>query len=223
MEYLSNLGCQIVDTTCPWVSKVWNSVDKHKRANCTSVIHGKWNHEETIATASFSEKYIIVLNIEQAQYVCKYILYGGDKNEFISKFKYAISSGFDPDTDLEAVELCNQTTMLKNETNAVAKLFEETMLKKWWEDSNSSNTSHLQEIAERKGIPSYYIDGPERIGPQNRIVFRSSSSQELIEKENFLKQGPVTVGVTSGASTPDKIVEDVLERVFMIHKLYCNT
>lgn len=56
MQYLSDLGCQIVDTTCPWVSKVWNSVDKHKRANCTSVIHGKWNHEETIATASFSEK-----------------------------------------------------------------------------------------------------------------------------------------------------------------------
>ncbi|GJQ10306.1 hypothetical protein GpartN1_g5157.t1 [Galdieria partita] len=262
MQYLSDLGCQIVDTTCPWVSKVWNSVDKHKRANCTSVIHGKWNHEETIATASFSEKYIIVLNIEQAQYICKYILYGGDKNEFISKFKNAMSSGFDPDRDLEAVGIANQTTMLKNETNAIAKLFEETMLKKFGPQElskhfiafnticdatqerqdamldlveepldlvlvvggfNSSNTSHLQEIAERKGIPSYYIDGPERIGPHNRIVFRSSSSQELLEKENFLKRGPITIGVTSGASTPDKIVQDVLERVFMIHKLYCSS
>ncbi|KAK4525078.1 hypothetical protein GAYE_SCF08G2983 [Galdieria yellowstonensis] len=262
MQYLSNLGCQIVDTTCPWVSKVWNSVDKHKKANCTSVIHGKWNHEETIATASFSEKYIIVLNMEEAQYVCKYILHGGDRNEFLSKFRNAISPGFDPDLDLEAVGIANQTTMLKNETNAIAKLFEQTMLKKFGpqelskhfiafnticdatqerqdamldlvEESldlvlvvggfNSSNTSHLQEIAETKGIPSYYIDGPERIGPNNRIVFRSSSSQKLIEKYNFLPQGPVKIGVTSGASTPDKIVEDVIERIFMIHKLYCNT
>ncbi|PYD07208.1 hypothetical protein DND62_31060 [Pseudomonas syringae pv. pisi] len=61
------------------------------------------------------------------------------------------------------------------------------------------------------------------LGPNNRIVFRSSSSQKLIEKYNFLPQGPVKIGVTSGASTPDKIVEDVIERIFMIHKLYCNT
>lgn len=70
---------------------------------------------------------------------------------------------------------------------------------------------------------SIYKKLPFHEGPNNRIVYRSSASQELIEKENFLKQGPVTVGVTSGASTPDKIVEDVLERIFMIHKLYCSS
>jgi len=76
---------------------------------------------------------------------------------------------------------------------------------------NSSNTSHLQEIAETKGIPSYYMDGPERIGPNNRIVSRSPSSQKLIDKYNLLPQGPVKIGVTSGASTPNKIMEDVIE------------
>lgn len=72
-------GVQIVDTTCPWVSKVWNTVDTHRRTGSTSVIHGKYSHEETIATASFCEDYIIVKDTEEAQYVVDYIVNGGDK------------------------------------------------------------------------------------------------------------------------------------------------
>ena len=52
MSMLDAKNVKIVDTTCPWVSKVWNAVDNHMRKDQTSVIHGKWAHEETIATAS---------------------------------------------------------------------------------------------------------------------------------------------------------------------------
>jgi hypothetical protein len=94
---------KIVDTTCPWVSKVWNAVDAHTRKDMTSVIHGKWAHEESIATASFAETYLIVKDIHEAEYVANYVLNGGDKAEFMRKFKNAMSPGFDPDRDLEKV------------------------------------------------------------------------------------------------------------------------
>lgn len=60
MKLLHDKQVQIVDTTCPWVAKVWNAVDNQTRKGHTSVIHGKWQHEETVATASFAGTYVIV-------------------------------------------------------------------------------------------------------------------------------------------------------------------
>jgi len=77
MQLLKDKGCTIVDTTCPWVSKVWNTVEKHKKGYTS--IHGKYNHEETIATSSFAAKYLVVLNLAEAEYVADYILNGGDR------------------------------------------------------------------------------------------------------------------------------------------------
>jgi len=252
MQFLNEKGCTIVDTTCPWVSKVWNTVEKHKKREYTSIIHGKYNHEETVATSSFAGKYLIVLNMAQAEYVSNYILHGGDREEFMAKFAKACSAGFDPDLDLERVGIANQTTMLKSETEQIGKLFERTMMKKHGpanltdhfqsfnticdatqerQDAmlelveknqdlmiviggfNSSNTTHLQEIAEERDIPSYHIDSVARIISGNKIEHRQLNGQLAIT-ENWLPSGKITVGVTSGASTPDKVVEDVIEKLF---------
>jgi 4-hydroxy-3-methylbut-2-en-1-yl diphosphate reductase len=254
MKLLNDRGCTIVDTTCPWVSKVWNTVEKHKKAAYTSIIHGKYNHEETIATSSFAQTYLIVLNLQEAEYVADYILNGGNRDEFITKFQNAYSDGFDPDRDLQAVGIANQTTMLKGETELIGKLFERTMMRKYGPDTlnqhfmsfnticdatqerqdamfelveepldlmvvvggfNSSNTTHLQEIAIDRSIPSYHIDSADRIGPGNRVEHKPLH-HELVVTENWLPKGSIVVGVTSGASTPDKVVADIIEKIFEI-------
>lgn len=259
MQLLKDKGCTIVDTTCPWVSKVWNTVEKHKKGEYTSIIHGKYNHEETIATSSFAGKYLVVLNMAGAEYVADYILNGGDRHEFMAKFSRACSAGFDPDKDLEQIGIANQTTMLKSETEQIGKLFERTMMRKYGPDNlnqhfqsfnticdatqerqdamfqlveekldlmvviggfNSSNTTHLQEIAVERHIPSYHIDSAARIGSGNRVEHRLLSG-DLQVTESWLPAGKITVGITSGASTPDKVVADVVEKIFDLKAAVC--
>jgi len=255
MKLLHDEGCTIVDTTCPWVSKVWNTVEKHKKREFTSIIHGKYKHEETVATSSFAGIYLVVLNLAEAEYVANYILNGGDKAEFLAKFANAHSEGFDPDKHLDAVGIANQTTMLKGETEQIGKLFERTMLKKYGptelnnhfhsfnticdatqerQDAmfnlvdakidlmvviggfNSSNTTHLQEIAIEHNIPSFHIDSAVRIDLNNQIEHKPLHGETLQKASDWLPAGKLSIGVTSGASTPDKAVEEVIEKIFAI-------
>ena len=131
MQLLHEKKCQIIDTTCPWVSKVWHTVEKHKKHTFTSIIHGKYKHEETLATRSFAGNYLVVFDLAEAEYVANYIQGHGDKNKFMNKFAKACSDGFDPDIHLERIGVANQTTMLKSETEAIGKFFEKTMLTKY--------------------------------------------------------------------------------------------
>jgi len=131
MEMLDKKNVEIVDTTCPWVSKVWNTVDMHQKKGLTSIIHGKYAHEETVATTSFCEDYICVKDMKEAEMVTDYILNGGDKEAFMKHFEKAVSKGFDPDTMLDKVGIANQTTMYKKETRAIGQLLQKTMMKKF--------------------------------------------------------------------------------------------
>ena len=46
MQHFDEMGVTTVDTTCPWVTKVWNVVDKQVAKGLTTIIHGKYAHEE---------------------------------------------------------------------------------------------------------------------------------------------------------------------------------
>ena len=255
MQLLNERGCHIVDTTCPWVSKVWNTVEKHKKQIVTSIIHGKVKHEETLATSSFAGTYLVVLDLEEAQIVANYILGKGDRADFMQRFAKACSVGFDPDKDLVRLGVANQTTMLKSETEEIGRLFERTMLRKYGpmelndhflafnticdatqerQDAmfslvdepldlmvviggfNSSNTTHLQEIAITRGIRSFHIDTPDRIDVNTNTVEHMPLSEALRTNEQFLPSGPVNVGITSGASTPDRVVEEVIGKLMQL-------
>ena len=126
MEQLDKQGCMIVDTTCGDVMSVWKRVRQYARGGKTSIIHGKAAHEETRATASRAlgegaGHYLVILTLEDTDYLCDYIRNGGAREEFLQRFEGGFSEGFDPDSHLEKLGVANQTTMLKGETEELQR------------------------------------------------------------------------------------------------------
>ncbi|SPE58641.1 4-hydroxy-3-methylbut-2-enyl diphosphate reductase [Verrucomicrobia bacterium] len=137
---LEEKGCLFVDTTCGDVMSVWKRVRQYSKDSVTSIIHGKAWHEETKATSSQARAsggghYLVVFTLAETEYVCNYIVQGGDKTEFLEKFKGAYSEGFDPDIHLRAIGVANQTTMLRGETEEVQRRLKEAMRQKYGEPS----------------------------------------------------------------------------------------
>ena len=133
MERLRALGCQLVDTTCGDVMSVWKRVTQNAKEQFTSIIHGKAHHEETLATSSRAvvgagtAHYLVVLNLAEADRVCDYIRHGGDQQAFLTHFHGAHSPGFDPDRDLVAIGVANQTTMLRSETEEIQRRLQQAI------------------------------------------------------------------------------------------------
>jgi 4-hydroxy-3-methylbut-2-enyl diphosphate reductase len=261
LKQIYDKGCEIVDTICGSVVTVWKRVEKYAREGYTSIIHGKYKHEETMATSSRvtyydDAHYLIVLNQDEADYVCRYMLYGGDKKEFLEKFAKASSVGFDPDIHLKKLGFANQTTMLSSDSLHIAGMFKEVFVQKYGESYlkdhfmsfdticsatqerqdaiislkekkpdlvlviggyNSSNTTHLNEIATTYA-KSYHISRPECIVDSNEIRHKPLGQKEEVASTSWLPEGSFSVGVTAGASTPDKVMGDVIERVLELVK-----
>jgi len=265
MQLLDEKDVTIVDTTCPWVSKVWTTVDKHQRGSMTSLIHGKYKHEEAVATASMCETYLIIKDMDEATEIASYIL---DEvgclttEELMAKYKHAMSPHFDPKKHLKKVGLANQTTMYKKETQAIGRLLEKTMMTKFGAENiadhfaafdticdatqvrqdaisemalseeakeldfilvvggwDSSNTAHLLEIPVHAGLLAFHVNVPECITPENTIEHRTVAGEIEITADFLPLDRPARIGITSGASTPDSVVQACLERIVLIKSL----
>ena len=120
LDKLREQGCILVDTTCGSVLNVWKNVERYAREGFTSVIHGKYSHEETRATASRATQhgshYLVVRDMEEAEWVATFIEEGDSSEALLQKLPDAVSDGFEPDRDLQRIGLANQTTMLSSES-----------------------------------------------------------------------------------------------------------
>ena len=115
-----------MDTTCGDVMSVWKRVRqyskdrRHQHHSRQSLARGDQGHQ-LAGPASGGGHYLVVFTLAETDYVCDYISHGGDKAEFLEKFKGAYSEGFDPDVHLQAIGVANQTTMLRGETEEVQR------------------------------------------------------------------------------------------------------
>ena len=117
------------DTTCPFVKKVWKKAAELGKRGFSIIIHGKKNHEETRATFSYSAinaPTLVIRNIEEAQILAQVIEQKLSLHEFEAYFSDAVSSGFNPLTDLTRIGIVNQTTMLASETQKISSIIKNT-------------------------------------------------------------------------------------------------
>jgi 4-hydroxy-3-methylbut-2-en-1-yl diphosphate reductase len=143
-EELRKIGCVMVDTTCGSVLNVWKRVESYARDGFTSLIHGKYYHEETRATASQAEKYqgghyFVVRNLDEAQLVCDFIEGRLSADALMERFAHAASPNFDPARDLKRIGVANQTTMLARESLAVGELVGKSMARAQGDDYAGEN------------------------------------------------------------------------------------
>ena len=126
------------NTTCPFVEKVWNRSEIIGRKGFTIIIHGKHLHEETRATFSHvrtNAPSLIVRNIEEAKIVADKISGKISTEEFLKFFKGKYSKDFNPDIHLNKLGVVNQTTMLAEETQAIANLLRNALKEKFGEEN----------------------------------------------------------------------------------------
>ena len=125
LNRLERIGCEIVDTTCPWVEKPHRRVSKYVEDGFTVLIHGILRHDETRSTCSLvdskSGHYLVVRDLEETDRLCRFLEGEGSPQDFLQHFRTACSRGFDPDLHLQRIGIINQTTMLASESREVAR------------------------------------------------------------------------------------------------------
>lgn len=151
MERLHRIGCTLVDTTCGSVIVVWKNIKQYAKEGFTSVIHGKFYHEETMAAASRATHegghYLIVRGMLETELVCDYIRGRGmDRESFLERFQLGISPGFDPDVHLEKLGLANQTTMLMSESLEVADALRQAIVDRYGEEGVGERFRNFETI-----------------------------------------------------------------------------
>jgi 4-hydroxy-3-methylbut-2-enyl diphosphate reductase len=135
MDRLRSIGCLVVDTTCGSVLNVWKNVERYAKDGFTSLIHGKWDHEETRATSSRAllhpgGQYLVVRDMGEAEAVAGFIEHGGDPEGLRARFGPAASPAFDPAVHLERIGCANQTTMLASESLAIAEALRQAFVRR---------------------------------------------------------------------------------------------
>jgi 4-hydroxy-3-methylbut-2-enyl diphosphate reductase len=257
-ERLRELGCVMVDTTCGSVLNVWKRVESYARDGYTALIHGKYYHEETRATASQVTKYpggryLVVRDLAEARIVGDYIEGRGDRDEFRARFARGASPDFDPDVDLARIGVANQTTMLARESIAVGELVGVSMQARFGAEYraehfrtfdticsatqdrqdavlellgeqpdvmlviggyNSSNTMSLAAICAER-VRTFHVEDAACIDVESATIrHQPIGAKHETTAEGWLPMdGPVTVGLTAGASTPNNKIGEAVARV----------
>jgi 4-hydroxy-3-methylbut-2-enyl diphosphate reductase len=190
-------GLHVIDATCPLVTKVHLESKKFSKNGYSVVVVGHEGHPEVMGTMGQSPNVSqLVGTMEEAE-----LVQVPDPDRVVALTQTTLSV-----EDTQAVmnvlnrrfpnitsrnDICYATTNRQAAAKELAQVVDVVLV---IGADNSSNCNRLREVAEAMGVPAYLIDGPDSLDP---------SWLEGIQR----------VGITSGASTPETLLEAVIDRL----------
>jgi 4-hydroxy-3-methylbut-2-en-1-yl diphosphate reductase len=203
VEEAARRGLDVFDATCPLVTKVHMEVQRYAREGRDVILIGHEGHPEVEGTmgrfdASFGGRIHLVESVADVEhlavrdpeclaFVTQTTLSVDDTLQIVT----ALRTRFPKLATPRKEDICYAT---QNRQDAVKKLLEQCDVLLVVGSRTSSNSNRLRELADRAGVPGYLIDGP---GDLRQEWFGGKSA----------------VGVTAGASAPELLVQQVVERL----------
>lgn len=202
-ERAEQRGLKVFDATCPLVTKVHMEVSRHARAGHEVILIGHAGHPEVEGTMGQYDEgqggrmYLVetvedvralrVRNPTELAYVTQTTLSVDDTARIVVALRERFPAIQGPRKD----DICYAT---QNRQDAVKELSGRCELLLVVGSRSSSNSNRLRELAEKEGTPAYLIDGPADIDPA-------------------WLAGKTAIGVTAGASAPEVLVQQVIDRL----------
>jgi 4-hydroxy-3-methylbut-2-enyl diphosphate reductase len=194
------MGLEVVDAVCPLVTKVHNEVRHYADIGYTIILIGHRNHVEVIGTSGEApERVVVVESVAEAEevvledpdrvaYVTQTTLSVDDTKEILEVLKRRFPKILSP----SKLDICYAT---QNRQDAVKALAAQSDIIFIMGSPESSNSNRLVEVAKSSGVKdAYLIEGADNL---RREMFRNG----------------MVVGLSSGASTPETVVLEVITRL----------
>ena len=197
-EQIQTMGFEMIDATCPFVLKIHRLVERYSREGCQIVIIGNEDHPEVKGIKSWSsaESTTVISDKQDAwnyvadkqKKVCIVSQTTFNYNKFQELVEIITKKGYDI---IVLNTICNATEERQTEAAGIAAQVDAMIV---IGGRNSSNTQKLFEICKKECKNTYYIQTVKDLDLND---FRSVDN----------------VGITAGASTPNKIIEEVQKNV----------
>lgn len=204
-EIARQRNIRIIDTTCPYVKKLHQIASLLNKENYQLYIFGDKDHPEIKSLLSYNNTNAIVF--QSCKDLKKYCSTLSQKVGLISQttrdedeFKEVISKIFDDVEELRVFNtICKATSLRQNSTKELANQVDLMIVVG---GHNSANTTRLAQLSKKVGAETYHIESVKDI------------------KEKWF-DGKDKIGITSGASTPEYITENVINRIKKIISKNC--
>ncbi|WP_163194556.1 4-hydroxy-3-methylbut-2-enyl diphosphate reductase [Clostridium thermarum] len=195
MEQIKNTGAEVVDATCPYVLAIHKRVKKYYEQGYQIVIVGDKNHPEVVGSNGWCDNTAIITKdgeglVISAPKVC-IVAQTTEKKANFEKVIEVVSKQCKEVVTFNTI--CSATKERQTSAEDTAKTVDVMIVVG---SRSSSNTTKLYEICSKHCENTIFIDNGSEI------------PKWLFESENIKK-----VGITAGASTPDWIIQDVLEKL----------